>query len=70
MKRLLTLLAFLLIFGAFAAAQTTKVPVCNGFNTVVLQSTRLQARQSALTTSASQTGPIVLFPQARSRASL
>jgi len=33
MKRLLTLITLLLIFGTFAAAQKTKVPVCNGFNT-------------------------------------
>ena len=32
MKRLLTLITLLLIFGAFAAAQKTKVPVCNGFD--------------------------------------
>jgi hypothetical protein len=33
MKRLLTLVTLFLIFGTFAAAQKTKVPVCNGFNT-------------------------------------
>jgi FtsP/CotA-like multicopper oxidase with cupredoxin domain len=33
MKRLLTLLTLLLMFSAFAAAQATKVPTCNGFNT-------------------------------------
>src|ERR1700756_4080156 len=33
MKRLLTLITLLLIFGTFAAAQKTKVPVCNAFNT-------------------------------------
>ena len=33
MKRLLTLIALLLIFGTFATAQKTKVPLCNGFNT-------------------------------------
>jgi FtsP/CotA-like multicopper oxidase with cupredoxin domain len=32
MKRLLTLIALLLMFSAFAAAQATQVPVCNGFN--------------------------------------
>ena len=32
MKRLLTLITLLLIFGTFAAAQKTKVPVCNAFN--------------------------------------
>ena len=34
MKRLLTLIALLLIFGTFATAQKTKVPVCNGFDAV------------------------------------
>ena len=33
MKRLLTLIAFLLMFSAFAAPQATKVPTCNGFST-------------------------------------
>jgi FtsP/CotA-like multicopper oxidase with cupredoxin domain len=33
MKRLLTLFAILLMFSVFAAAQKTKVPVCNGFDT-------------------------------------
>src|ERR1700730_19383570 len=32
MKRLLTLIAFLLMFSAFAAPQATKVPTCNGFS--------------------------------------
>src|SRR6201997_2539946 len=32
MKRLLTLITLLLIFGTFAAAQKTKVPVCNAFS--------------------------------------
>jgi FtsP/CotA-like multicopper oxidase with cupredoxin domain len=32
MKRLLTLVTLILIFGTFAAAQKKKVPVCNGFD--------------------------------------
>ncbi|HKV82220.1 MAG TPA: hypothetical protein VJP02_28990, partial [Candidatus Sulfotelmatobacter sp.] len=34
MKRLLSLIAVLLVFSAFATAQKTKVPVCNGFDAV------------------------------------